>query len=176
MMPSMPPAMITHVFDDIATATRIESTAKTMSVSSTLTTVAQNADSPKAGFAGLRCCAVPSRRRPAEEVLEGEIEQIGGADQLHPAERDQLDREQRREDAERERADDAVAQRLLLLCARQAEDQDGQHQRVVGAEQALEQHEQRRSSGNPKREHPSPTSSAWSLAVAVEEPLSPSVA
>ena len=45
--------MITQVFGDIATATRIESTAKTMSVSSTLTTVAQNADRPSHGVAGL---------------------------------------------------------------------------------------------------------------------------
>lgn len=44
--------MMTHVFGDIATATRIESTAKTMSVSSTFTTVAQNALSPSTGRAG----------------------------------------------------------------------------------------------------------------------------
>ena len=42
----MPPVRITQIFGDIATATRIESMAKTMSVSSTLTTVVQNADSP----------------------------------------------------------------------------------------------------------------------------------
>ena len=41
--------MITQVFGDIATATRIESTAKTMSVSSTFTTVAQKAVSPSHG-------------------------------------------------------------------------------------------------------------------------------
>ncbi|MNC96236.1 hypothetical protein D3C83_135590 [compost metagenome] len=46
MIPRMPPVRITQVFDDIATATRIESIAKTMSVSSTLATVAQNADIP----------------------------------------------------------------------------------------------------------------------------------
>jgi hypothetical protein len=40
---------ITQVFDDIATATRIESTANTMSVNSTLTTVAQKALSPNEG-------------------------------------------------------------------------------------------------------------------------------
>ena len=51
MMPKIPPAMITHVFDDIATATRIESTANTISVSSTLTTVAQNAERPNAARA-----------------------------------------------------------------------------------------------------------------------------
>ena len=45
-------------------------------------------------------------------------------------------------DAERERAEDAVAQRLLLLRLRQAEHQDGQDHRVVGAEQAFERDEQ----------------------------------
>ena len=69
--------MTTHVFGDIATATRIESTAKTMSVSSTLTTVAQKARQ-----------AQPRRRRldgpallgaaavPAEEVLVRQVEQV----------------------------------------------------------------------------------------------------
>ena len=41
--------MITHSLCDIATATRIESMAKTMSVSSTFTTVAQKADRPSHG-------------------------------------------------------------------------------------------------------------------------------
>ena len=66
MMPKIPPAMITHVFDDIATATRIESTAKTISVSSTLTTVAQNAESPNAARAcGMlrRSCASPPPKK-----------------------------------------------------------------------------------------------------------------
>ena len=47
----MPPVRMTHSFGDIATATRIESIAKTMSVSSTFTTVAQNAVSPSHGWA-----------------------------------------------------------------------------------------------------------------------------
>ena len=58
--------MMTQTFGDIATATRIESTAKTMSVSSTLTTVAQNADNPIAGVAlgGVRrCCALSDLRK-----------------------------------------------------------------------------------------------------------------
>ena len=49
--PRIPPTMITHVLFDIATATRIESMANTMSVSSTLTTVAQNAGRPSHGCA-----------------------------------------------------------------------------------------------------------------------------
>ena len=58
------------------------------------------------------------------------------------ADREQVDGEQRRQDAEDEGAEDAVAQRLLLLVARQPEHENGQHQRVVGAEQPLEQDEQ----------------------------------
>ena len=46
MMPRMPPVRMTHVLFDIATATRMESMAKTMSVSSTFTTVDQNGDRP----------------------------------------------------------------------------------------------------------------------------------
>ena len=44
----------THVFCDIATPTRIESTANTTSVSSTFTTVAQSGDRPSQGLAGLK--------------------------------------------------------------------------------------------------------------------------
>ena len=50
-MPSSPPVTITHSLLDIATATRIESIAKTMSVSSTFTTVAQNAERPSQALA-----------------------------------------------------------------------------------------------------------------------------
>ena len=53
MMPRMPPVMTTHSLSETATATRIESMANTMSVNSTLTTVAQNGDSPSHGSAGL---------------------------------------------------------------------------------------------------------------------------
>ena len=65
-MPSMPPAMMTHSFGDIATATRIESIAKTMSVSSTLITVVQNADRPGqavAVFGVRRSSASPLRKK-----------------------------------------------------------------------------------------------------------------
>ena len=133
--------MMTHVFGDIATATRIESTAKTMSVSSTFTTVAQKADSPSQGRAGLT-----ARRSPAvaaaEEVAPRQVQQVAGPDQLDPRHLQQVHGEQRREDPEGERAENAVAERLALLAARQAEHQDGEDQRVVGAEQSLEQDEQ----------------------------------
>jgi hypothetical protein len=49
MMPRIPPVRITQSFDDMATATRIESIANTISVSSTLTTVAQKALRPIQG-------------------------------------------------------------------------------------------------------------------------------
>ena len=75
-MPSMPPVRITQVFGDIATATRIESIAKTMSVSSTLTTVAQNADRPSHGRAGSAAVAPLFRVAAAEEMLVGEVEQV----------------------------------------------------------------------------------------------------
>ena len=52
MIPRMPPLSTTHSFGDIATATRIESIAKTKSVSSTRTTVPQKAESPIHGLAG----------------------------------------------------------------------------------------------------------------------------
>ena len=112
-----------------------------MSVSSTLTTVAQNADSPNAARAGGDAAALVGVAAP-EEVLEREVQQVAGADQFDPAEGDQLDREQRGEDAEDERAEDPVAQRLLLLMTRQPEHQNRQHERVVGAEQALQQDEE----------------------------------
>ena len=53
-----------------------------------------------------------------------------------------MDGQQGGKNSERERAEDAVAQRLALVGAGQAEHQDGQHQRVVGAEQTLQEHQQ----------------------------------
>ena len=47
-----------------------------------------------------------------------------------------------REGAEREGAEDAVAQRLFLLLLGQAEDEDGEHHRVVGAQQPFERDQQ----------------------------------
>ena len=137
MMPRMPPARITQIFGDIATATRIESIANTMSVSSTLTTVAQKADSPNppAACGGVRRALGSAVLR---EVVEREVQQIAGADELHPPEPNQVGGEQRGNRAEREGADDPVAQRLLLPVLRQPEDQHRQHHGVVGAEQSLE--------------------------------------
>ena len=73
---------MTQSFGDIATATRIESTRRRGSISSTLTTVAQKAltgpATARAGFIGLalarRCC------RCAEEVVLREVEQIEPAE------------------------------------------------------------------------------------------------
>ena len=47
-------------------------------------------------------------------------------------------RQQRRENAEREAADEPVAQRLLVLIAGQPQHHDGHDERVVGAQQAFE--------------------------------------
>ena len=70
MIPRIPPVSTTQIFGDIATATRIESMAKTMSVSSTLTTVAQNAERPSQDLAAgkvRRSCASP----PPKKCLYG---------------------------------------------------------------------------------------------------------
>src|SRR3954447_7967262 len=77
-----------------------------------------------------------------EEVPVREMQQVQPAEQLHPFDPDQIGREQRREDAECERADEAVPQRLLLIAPGKAEDHHGQDERVVGAEQPFEQHQQ----------------------------------
>ena len=75
--------------------------------------------------------------------MNREIQQVAGAGELHPAEPDQVRGEKRRDGAKRERADDAVAQRLLLILLRQPQHQHGQHHRVVGAEKPLEHDEER---------------------------------
>ena len=88
--------MTTHSLSETATATRIESMAKTMSVSSTFTTVAQNGDSPSHGSAGLIGVARLAVAAVAvAEVLERQVQQIQAADQLHPAERDEVRRQRR---------------------------------------------------------------------------------
>ena len=79
----------------------------------------------------------------AEEVRVRQIKQVERADELDPGHRQQVNGEQRREDAECEGSEDAVTQGLALLMTRQPEHEDGQHERVVGAEQAL-QHDQQR--------------------------------
>ena len=75
---------------------------------------------PERATARATACAFGGVRRvlaaaAAAEVPVDQVQQVAGADQLHPAEPDQIGRQQRRDGAEREGADDAVAQRLLLL-------------------------------------------------------------
>ena len=141
MMPRMPPAIITHSLRDIATATRMESTAKTMSVNSTLITVDQNGREPHPRRCGFdRASVLPFVT--AEEVAVREPQEIPGPDQLHEADLDQVHREKNRDDPEEERPQDPVAQRLLLIFPRQPQHQDREHQRVVGAEQPLENDEE----------------------------------
>ena len=133
----------TQSFGDIATATRIESMANTMSVSSTFTTVAQNAVSPSHGRAAGRASGAPRVAAP-EEVLVRQPEQVQAADELHQRQLDHVRRKDDRQAAESEGADDAVPQRLLLLAPRQAEHEHGEHHGVVRAEQAFEEDEQKR--------------------------------
>ncbi len=140
MMPSMPPLNTTQVFCDIATATTIESTANTISVNSTFTTVAQNGERPSHGLAE-RHGATVFRLVLAEEVAEREIQQVEGAGQLHERDAEQVEAEQQRDRSEGERSHDSIAQGPLLLRLRQAEHQHGQDDRIVGAQEPLEEHQ-----------------------------------
>ena len=62
--------------------------------------------------------------------------------ELDPGDLEEVHRQQRRQDPERERPEDAVAKGLALFVARQPENQDSQDQRVVRAEQPFEEHQQ----------------------------------
>ncbi len=90
----MPPVITTHSLFDTATATRIESMAKTMSVNSTLTTVAQKGDSPSQGSRRLDLLAILAAG-VREEMLVRQIQQVEAADQLHPSQVNQVRRERR---------------------------------------------------------------------------------
>ena len=70
--------MMTHIFGDIATATRIESTAKTMSVSSTFTTVAQNAERPSEGSRRLDRSTLASLSPLWKKWLPRQIQEVAG--------------------------------------------------------------------------------------------------
>ena len=131
MMPRMPPVRMTHVLFDIATATRIESMAKTMSVSSTLTTVAQNAVSPSIARAGFGAPPVVPLFAAVKKCEYGRYSRYAAPASLTQLEFDEVDREQCRNGSEEEGAQDAVPKGLLLLVFRQAEDENGQNQRIV---------------------------------------------
>ena len=72
------------------------------------------------------------------EVPVDEIQEVASADELHHRHPDHVCRENSGDASECEGADDSVSKRLALLGFRKAEDQDGQHERVIGAEQAFE--------------------------------------
>ena len=76
------------------------------------------------------------------EVLPGEIQEIQAAEQLHPGDADQIYRQDRGDDPQGEPADQSEAQRLALVASREAQDHDGHHERVVGAEEPLQRHQQ----------------------------------
>ena len=113
-----------------------------MSVSSTLTTVAQNAVSPSHGRAGLmaRRSSVPVSPK---KCLYRQIQQIPRPHQLHPAVINEVGRDQRGDDPEHECAKNSVAQRLTLLVPGQPEHENCEYQRVVGTQQPFEQDQQR---------------------------------
>jgi hypothetical protein len=77
-----------------------------------------------------------------EEVRVGEIQQIQAAEQLHPRELNQIDREEGCQKTEREAAQKPVPQRLLVSRAWKTKNHDGHDQCVVGTEQAFKGDEQ----------------------------------
>ena len=143
MIPRIPPVTTTQSFGDIATATRIESIENARLINSTRTTVAQNGDSPSIPLALRRLTPIDTFFLP-EEVRIRQIQQIKAAEQLHQREPNQIDGEQRRQNAERKAAQQPIAQRLLMFGAWKTQDHDGHDQRVVGAEEAFEGDEQGR--------------------------------
>src|SRR5262249_21198605 len=82
-------------------------------------------------------------RLSREEMSIGQIQEISSAEELHPADLDQIDGQQGGNSSKDEGTEDAVAQGFLLLRIRQAEDEHGQHHRVVRAEEPFERDEQR---------------------------------
>jgi hypothetical protein len=72
----------------------------------------------------------------------GEIHEIEPDQQLDPADLDQVRRQKRGHDAERERPDQPILECFFLIGASQPQDHHRQHQRVVGAEQSFEDDEE----------------------------------
>ena len=138
----MPPVSTTHSFGDIATATRIESMANTISVSSTFTTVAQNAREPSHGRRRRAMSGAPRAAAAGRNAGTAATPDRAPPSELHQRQLDHVRRQEDRHAAEQEGADNAVAERLLLLVARQAEHQDREDHRVVGAQKPFEQDEE----------------------------------
>ena len=103
--------------------------------------VPQSAERPSHGRAGLGLASLFGRPA-AKEVLVGQMEQVEAAQELYPCDLDEIDREQRCDRAEEERTDQTVSEGVLLLRPGQAEDHDGDDQRIVGAEKPLEDDEE----------------------------------
>ena len=111
-MPRRPPVITTHIFGDIATATRIESIENARFTSSTRTTVAQNGRQAEPRLRFRRRAAVLAFL-VAPEVRVGEIEEVQAARQLHPDDADEVDGEQRRDEPEDESANESVPKGLF---------------------------------------------------------------
>ena len=71
-----------------------------------------------------------------------EVQQITAAGQFDPRGPEQKRGQGHADKAERKRREEPVPQRAILLLARQAHHENGEDQRVVGAEQAFEQDQQ----------------------------------
>ena len=74
-----------------------------------------------------------------EEVLDGDVDQVAPAQQLHDAPLEQPRRRRDRDHAEHERADQPVGERAALHMLRQALREDAEHQGVVDRQNALEE-------------------------------------
>ena len=74
--------------------------------------------------------------------MQGEVQQVRGAGELHPAQADEVSRQQRRNGSERERPDDAVLQRVALIFLGQPEHEHREDHGVVSAQQPLVRDEQ----------------------------------
>jgi hypothetical protein len=79
----------------------------------------------------------------AAEMVVRQPQEIDGADQHHEIDSDEVRGEQDGNHPEHERSDDAVLKSLFLLVLGEPEDEDGEHHRVVSAQQAFEGDEQR---------------------------------
>ena len=73
----------------------------------------------------------------------GEIQEIQATQKFHPAELDEVNGENGRDDAEPEGADQSVVQRPLLAGLRQAEHHHRNDKRVVRAQETFERNQER---------------------------------
>jgi hypothetical protein len=78
----------------------------------------------------------------AREVSVRQSEQVGGADQHHELQLNEIDREHDRRDPEGERPNDAISKGLALLALGKPQNEHSQNHGVVRAEQPFQRNEQ----------------------------------